>query len=182
MDDFKYKCKKCGTLNTISPDWFRDNAEKKVHECQNCKNKVQLNAAKIRADLYNNFKQATELVFGNKVTLDDLYLKITINNDIKKLQKLEKETIIIGRGAELKSENIKDENGEEIQRIQIPDKFVSSKHCRLKFNPKNNKVTIQDLGSLNKTFIEETEIKPDEILILKVGKKIHIGTTLLEIC
>lgn len=182
MEDFIYKCKKCGTLNVLSPDWFRDAVEKKVHSCKSCDNRVQLNVAKIRAELYNNFKSATELVFGGKIRLDDLYLKITVNEDTKKLQKLESETIIIGRGQELISEIYKDENGKSFQRISIPDKFISSKHCELQFNSKNNKVTIRDLGSLNKTFIENIEIQPDEILILNIGKKINIGTTILEIC
>lgn len=183
MEDFRYKCKKCGSTNTIAADWFRDTQEKKIHACSNCTNKVQLNASKIRADFYNNFKTATELVFGNKkIQLDDLYLKISVGDDLKKLQKLDHPTIIIGRGNELKSETILDENKTEIQRITVPDRFVSSRHCQLNFNPKNNKVTIQDLGSLNKTFLDSNEVIPGEILILKIGNQVKIGTTLLEIC
>jgi len=182
MNDFKYKCKKCGTQNSIPADWFRDNAEKKIHSCQNCGNKVQLNAAKIRADLYNNFKAATELVFGNKVTLDDLYLKININDEQKTLMKAEANSIIIGRGNELLSQTAKDENGNTIQKITIPDRFISSKHCELKVNPKNNKVSIQDLGSLNKTFIDDNELSPDEALYISSKNRITIGQTYIEIC
>lgn len=182
MEDFKYKCKNCETLNLIPADWFRDPAEKKIYACTGCGNKVKLNIARIRKDFYDNFNTATELVIGRKPKLSDLYLKINVNEEIKKLLKLEKETIRIGRGKEINSDINRDENGQEFQKIQIPDKYISSKHCELKYNPKNNKITIQDLGSLNKTFLGETELSPDEILIVKPGELIKIGITTLEVC
>lgn len=182
MEDFKYKCKECQTLNFIPADWFRGTDEKKIYGCSSCGKKVKLNVQKIRNDFYDNFTAATQLVTSKKMTLAGLYLKINVNEEAKKLLKLEKETIRIGRGAELKSEITTDENGSEIQKIMIPDKYVSSKHCELKFNPKNSKMTIQDLGSLNKTFLEETELAPDEVLILKTGKTFRLGMTTIEVC
>ncbi len=182
MEDFKYKCKNCATLNLIPADWFRDPAEKKVYACTNCNHKVNLNIKRIKQDFYNNFNTATELVTSKKPKLDDLYIKINVNEEIKKLLKLEKETIRIGRGKEIISEVNKDENGQEFQKIQIPDQYISSKHCELKYNSKNHKITIQDLGSLNKTYLGETEVSTDEVLIVKPGQIIKIGTTTLEIC
>lgn len=181
MKNFNYKCKKCEAINSISPNWFRGTEDKKIHVCSNCNNKIQLNAEKIRQEIYNDFKTATELVFGKKPSINELYLKVNVNDEHKRLIKLEEETIIIGRGNELISAT-KTEEGLQIQQINIPDKYVSSRHCRLRLNPKTQKVTIQDLGSLNKTYIAEKEINPDDELILKIGTKITLGTTTLELC
>ena len=152
MKNFNYKCKKCEAINSISPNWFRGTEDKKIHVCSNCNNKIQLNAEKIRQEIYNDFKTATELVFGKKPSINELYLKVNVNDEHKRLIKLEEETIIIGRGNELNSAT-KTEEGLQIQQITIPDKYVSSRHCRLRLNPKTQKVTIQYLGSLNKTYI-----------------------------
>ena len=128
MDNFKYKCKKCGSINSVPAIEFSVKSERKISTCKNCGNKVQLNAEKIRQELYNNFSSSTELVIGKKASIDDLYLKININDDeLKKLMKFEKETLIIGRGKEVNSEIITSENGEKIQKITIPDKYISSK-------------------------------------------------------
>lgn len=181
MKNFNYKCKKCETINSISPNWFRGNEDKKIHVCSHCGNKIQLNTEKIRQDIYNNFKTATELVFGKKPSIHELYLKINVNEEHKRLIKLEEETIILGRGNELAA-NTRTEDGHRFQRISIPDKYISSRHCRLKLNPKTQKVTIQDLGSLNKTFIDEQEINPEDELILKIGTKVKLGTTTIELC
>lgn len=182
MKNFNYKCKKCETINSISPDWFRGNEDRKIHVCSKCGNKIQLNTQKIREDIYNNFKTATELVIGKVPKINELYLKVNVNEEHKRLIKLDETTIIIGRGNELASEILTDENQNNFQRINVPDKFVSSKHCKLKLNPKTQKVTIQDLGSLNKTYIEDQEINPEDELILKVGTKVKMGTTILEVC
>lgn len=182
MKNFNYKCKKCETINSIPPDWFRGNDEKKIHVCSNCGNKIQLNVEKIRKDIYNDFKTATELVFGKAPSINELYLKINVNEEQKRLIKLDQEIIILGRGNELNSEIQADENQKKFQKINIPDKFISSRHCRLKLNPKTQKVTIQDLGSLNKTFIEDNQINPDDELIFKVGTKVKLGTTIIELC
>lgn len=182
MKNFNYKCKKCETINSIPPDWFRGNDEKKIHVCSGCGSKIQLNVRKVRQDIYNNFNTATELVSGRAPSINELYLKVNVNDEHKRLLKLDEETIIIGRGNELASEIFTDENQKKFQRINVPDKFVSSRHCKLKLNPKTQKVTIQDLGSLNKTFIEGKEINPEDELILKIGKSVKIGQTTLEIC
>lgn len=181
MKNFNYKCKKCEGINSISPNWFRGSEDKKIHVCSSCGNKIQLNVEKIRKEIYNDFKTATELVFGKKPTIHELYLKINVNEEQKRLIKLEEETIIIGRGNELVS-GTKSDDGIQVQQITIPDKFISSHHCRLRLNPKTQKVTIQDLGSLNKTYIAEKEINPDDELILKIGTKVTLGTTTLELC
>ncbi len=182
MKNFNYKCKKCETINSLPPDWFKGNVEKKVHSCTGCDNKIQLNVQKIRQEIYNDFKTATELVFGKTPSVNELYLKINVNEEQKRLIKLEEETIIIGRGNELNSENQTDESQKKIQRINVPDKYISSRHCKLKLNPKTQKVTIQDLGSLNKTLIENNEINPGDELILKIGAKVKLGTTIIELC
>jgi len=182
MKNFNYKCKKCEAINSISPNWFRGNEGKKVHVCSGCGNKIQLNTEKIRKDIYNDFKTATEVVFGKKPSIDELYLKINVNEEQKRLIKLEEETIFIGRGSELASGTKTDESGRPVQQITIPDKYISSKHCRLRLNPKTQKVTIQDLGSLNKTIIDQKEISPEDELILKIGTSVILGTTTIELC
>ncbi|MFA7687396.1 MAG: FHA domain-containing protein [Moheibacter sp.] len=182
MKNFNYKCKKCEAINSINPNWFRGSEDKKIHVCTGCGNKIQLNTQKIRQDIYNDFKTATEVVFGKKPSINELYVKINVNEVHKRLIKLEEETIIIGRGNELGSQTESDNEGQKTQRIIIPDKFISSRHCRLKLNPKTQKVTIQDLGSLNKTFMEEKELNPDDELILKLGSKIKMGITTIELC
>lgn len=182
MKNFNYKCKKCEAINSLSPDWFRGTEERKIHVCTSCGNKIQLNVKKIREDIYNNFKTATELVSGKTPSISELYLKINVNEEHKRLIKLEEEIIIIGRGNELNSEIQKDETQNRFQRINVPDKFVSSRHCKLKLNPKTQKVIIQDLGSLNKTYIENNPINPEDELILKIGAKVKMGTTIIELC
>jgi len=59
----------------------------------------------------------------------------------------------------------------------LTDEFVSAKHCKIFFE--NEELFIEDQGSTNGTFIDETQI--DKKTSLKQGQRIQIGVTEMKI-
>jgi adenylate cyclase len=58
--------------------------------------------------------------------------------------------------------------------IQLPDRFVSNKHCEIFLDP-NGSYVIRDLGSQNGTFVNNRRLQGDRIL--REGDRLTLGTT-----
>ncbi len=69
------------------------------------------------------------------------------------------ESTLIGRGAECN--------------LKIVSSQISRKHCRIEIEP--NRVTICDLGSANGTFINDSQILPDERVEISSGTTLRLG-------
>ena len=54
---------------------------------------------------------------------------------------------------------------------------VSKEHCR--FSVKDEVVTLEDLGSLNGTYVQGQKLEPHKKVILEAGDRILVGTQLL---
>ncbi|VAX38823.1 hypothetical protein MNBD_PLANCTO02-2065 [hydrothermal vent metagenome] len=69
------------------------------------------------------------------------------------------ESTLIGRGAECN--------------LKIVSSQISRKHCRI--DVESNRVTICDLGSANGTFINDSQILPDERVEISSGTTLRLG-------
>ena len=179
--DFKYKCKKCGLINTIGHKIFINVEEKLSHACENCKNKIVINAKEVRKKKYNDF--IGETIFVS--TKEENAFKILVKNVL-----VEREFVIdcnepiiyIGRGDDLlfKKDIV---NDQQIGFIEIPDKFVSKKHLSLSISKVKNSLNVQlrEEGSLNGTLINNSILNTEDIIVLQNNDVIQIGETYLTI-
>ncbi|MBN2393584.1 MAG: FHA domain-containing protein [Anaerolineae bacterium] len=64
--------------------------------------------------------------------------------------------------------------------IQLHDEFVSSRHFTIRFERSQNQFYIIDEGSRNKTFLDGTELSPNQPTFLKPNSIIRVGDTELQ--
>ncbi|HMQ08886.1 MAG TPA: FHA domain-containing protein [Saprospiraceae bacterium] len=88
---------------------------------------------------------------------------------------LESRKYIIGRG----SSGEDDTN----ERIILNDPYVSRNHCMIwgqENNPKRIQFILKDLGSKNKTKLNDQELKENEVIYLENGDEIKIGNCKIQ--
>lgn len=179
--DFKYKCKKCGFVNTIAYKDFIDVAEKLADSCKKCKNRIIVNAKEVREKKYNNFIEKTMLVSTSEVVVFKISVQINL---IKKDFEIDNKTkfIQVGRGNAFAFEN-KVINDEHFLLINLPDKFVSRRHILIQIIKINDSLSLQltDEKSLNGTFINKVKLSADDIVLLQIGDVIQIGETIITV-
>ena len=102
---------------------------------------------------------------------ENLFLTVIAGADIDFGREfhLTKQVSLVGRG--------------EDSEIQLSDARVSRRHCRVSVLPAPNEVgyyvvEVQDLGSTNGTFVNNTEVRR---ALLRQGDKIRMGETILKI-
>lgn len=183
---FIYKCKQCEERNSIEAQWFNDTVEKKAHNCKKCGNTINIIIAIVRERKKYDFKKKTQIIKkGYEFSeVESFQLRIvTENNFTPKSFFIEKNIVEIGRGVPTASNVERNMEGKVIQRINIQDKYISSNHCIIRIIAKDGRkrIIIKDIGSTNRTFVNENELAKNEEVYIKIGDKIKIGITDLEI-
>lgn len=178
--DYKYKCLDCQTVNTIEPDWFKNDLTEKTHLCKNCGKSRKLKVAHIRQRDYNNFMLATEIIGSNK-NISSYFLKIT-NPAFKNFFEIPSgiHDVKIGRSTDLTFHS----NSPNQQQLTIPDQYVSRKHCTITIEKIGNKtqLILNDEKSMNGTYCNGLKLDEYDQIILKPTDIIKLGETTIEIC